>query len=146
MFALATLLAGVGLFAAETGDLHVDAAYVRAVPPGQPNSAAFMTLTNTGKTERALVAATSPSSATVELHTHRHEDGMMNMRRIERIEIPAGGSVTLAPGGLHFMLIGLKQPVQPGDQVALTLTFDDGQRLDLDLPVRAIVPPGAMTP
>lgn len=117
--------------------LAVREAYVRAAPPGQPHGAAFMTLINTGSTARALVGASSPVSTVVELHTHRHEDGMMRMRRLERIDIPAQGQTVLAPGGLHLMLIGLRQALQPGDQVALTLVFDDGQQLALELPVRA---------
>ncbi|NCC28249.1 MAG: copper chaperone PCu(A)C, partial [Gammaproteobacteria bacterium] len=80
-------------------------------------------------------------SEVVELHTHVEEDGMMRMRRIEKIEIPAGETVTLKPGGLHVMLIGLKQPLEPGDTVDLALTFEDGSRIPVQAPVRRIEVP-----
>lgn len=112
--------------------------YARAVPPGQPNSAAFMTLTNGSGEPRALVSAASPAAKTVELHTHLNEGGMMRMRRIERIEVPAGTKVELKPGGLHLMLIGLTGDLSPGDAVDLTLSFDDGSQTQVKAPVRTI--------
>ncbi|GAB0147689.1 copper chaperone PCu(A)C [Marichromatium sp. PS1] len=126
------------LWAAQPDGVVVDEAYVRAVPPGQPNSAAFMVLENDGAVDRAVVAATSPVAEVVELHTHREEGGMMRMRRIERIALPAGERVRLAPGGLHLMLIGLRQPLLVDELVALELQLDDGSRIGLDVPVRAL--------
>jgi copper(I)-binding protein len=120
--------------------IEVQDAYVRAVPPGQPNSAAFMRITNHGGDDRALLAAASDQAEVVELHTHRMEDGMMRMRQVEQIELPAGERVTLEPGGLHVMLIGLTETLAPGDQVALTLGFDDGSNQTLSLPVKRIEP------
>jgi copper(I)-binding protein len=127
-----------GLLAAESTGLSIDAPYARAVPPGQPNSAVFMVMTNEGDTPRALVAAESDAATTVELHTHRLEDGMMKMRRIERIELPAGERVELKPGGLHVMLIGLAEQLKPGMEVQLTLVFDDDSREEITAPVRRI--------
>ena len=101
--------------------LTVNDPYVRAVPPGQPNSAAFMGLVNGTGAPRALVGGRSDVAEVVELHTHTMEDGMMKMRRVERIDLPAGETVTLDPGGLHVMLIGLKRGLKPGDQIDLTL-------------------------
>lgn len=124
--------------AADADTLSVEAPYVRAVPPGQPNSAAFMTLTNTGEVLRALVAAESDAAATVELHTHSMADGMMQMRKIERIDLPPGERVELKPGGLHVMLIGLEEQLKPGMEVALTLILDDDSRMPLTAPVRRI--------
>jgi copper(I)-binding protein len=137
---LASLLAVVSLGARAEGpaQVSVSGAYARAVPPGQPNSAVFMTLTNDSDSPRALVSATSPSARTVELHTHANEGGMMRMRRIERIEIPAHGKAELKPGGLHVMLIGLKGDLNPGSGVGLSLTFDDGTKQEIEAPVRKI--------
>lgn len=132
----ALCFAATHLHAADAID--VADAYARAVPPGQANSAAFMMLSNPGDADRALVAAESAAAATVELHTHTMSDGMMQMRRVERIELPAGEEVTLAPGGLHVMLIGLAQQLKPGMEVALTLIFDDGSRQTITAPVRRI--------
>jgi copper(I)-binding protein len=142
----AALLGGlVALVTLSTGAqgpaaLEIRDAYARAVPPGQPNSAVFLTLTNGSAAPRALVAAESPAAEAVELHTHLHEGDMMRMRRVERIEVPAGGRVSLQPGGLHLMLIGLKGNLAPGDQVDLTLSFDDGTQAQVLAPVRKVEP------
>jgi hypothetical protein len=134
-----SVLAVMPVLAGEpAANIQVANPYVRAVPPGQPNSAAFMELTNPGEADRALIAASSAAAETVELHTHTMVDGMMQMRRVERIDLPAGETVTLAPGGLHVMLIGLTVPLAPGDRIALTLTFDEGSEEQVSAPVRAI--------
>jgi len=131
----AALLPFGTVLAAEIG---VEDPYARAVPPGQPNSAVFMVLTNNGDADRALVAAESDAAATVELHTHTMADGMMQMRKIERIDLPVSERVVLQPGGLHVMLIGLTEQLMPGMDVALTLVFDDGSRTAVSAPVRRI--------
>jgi copper(I)-binding protein len=118
--------------------IMVDDPYIRAVPPGQPNSASFMGLHNRGKEGSALTAASSPAAEVVELHTHTMEEGMMRMREVEKIDLPAGEVIKLQPGGLHVMLIGLKQQLVPDEKVPLTLTFEDGSSLQLDVPVRKL--------
>ena len=133
-------LAPLAVQAADPASVSVADPYARAVPPGQPNSAAFMTLTNASGQPRALVSAASPAAKTVELHTHVNEGGMMRMRKVERIEIPAGQTVSLAPGGLHVMLIGLNEELKPGANVDLTLSFDDGSEAKVQAPVRTIEP------
>ena len=138
VFGAAVLALGALAARAEGSAISVSDAYARAVPPGQPNSAVFMNLTNGSDHPRALVAAASPAADAVELHTHIEEGGMMRMRRVERIEIPAGGTVSLKPGGLHVMLIGLKENLQPDGQVDLTLTFDDGAKTKIQAPVRKV--------
>jgi copper(I)-binding protein len=122
--------------------VEVRDAYARAVPPGQSNSAMFMQLTNDSGTDRAVVGAESPVCKAAELHTHIHQGGMMMMRRIDRIDLPAGKTVALQPGGLHVMLIGLKRLLVPGESVDLTLIFADGSRQLVKGPVRRIgMPP-----
>lgn len=124
------------------GAIAITDPYVRAVPPGQANSAVFMGLVNGTGASRALTGGRSNVAEVVELHTHTLEDGMMKMRRIERIDLPTGETVTLAPGGLHVMLIGLKRDLKPGDQVDLALTLDDGGVLTVLAPVREVMPSG----
>lgn len=124
--------------AARGADIAIGDPYARAVPPGQPNSAVFMSLENRTGVDRALMAAESPACETVELHTHVEEGGMMRMRRIEKIELPGGRTVMLEPGALHLMLIGLRQPLEAGDVVEVTLILDDGARLPVEAPVRRI--------
>lgn len=119
------------------GEVVIEGAYARASAPGAPNGAVFMTVRNRGH-ETAIVGASSPASEVVELHTHVHEEGVMKMRRIPRIDIPGGGEVTLEPGGLHLMLIGLTRPLEVGSTVSLTLTLADGEALTVEAPVRDV--------
>ncbi|KOR31138.1 hypothetical protein TI04_02420 [Achromatium sp. WMS2] len=113
----------------------VEGAFVRAVPPGQPNTAAYMVLTNPTATDQDLVRAESSVCDVVELHTHIMEDGMMKMRAIPKITVPANGQVALQPGGLHVMLIGLKAPLALGEKVAVTLVYADGSQQTVEAPV-----------
>ncbi|MEZ6962653.1 MULTISPECIES: copper chaperone PCu(A)C [unclassified Aeromonas] len=117
--------------------------YVRLLPPGTPNTAAFMVLKNDADQAVKLVAASSPAAGRAELHTHLHENGVMKMRQVESIEIPAKGEVVLKPGSLHIMLfeIGTLSEQTP---MPLTLTLNDGQQLALSLPVKPIEPMGEM--
>jgi copper(I)-binding protein len=112
--------------------------YVRAVPAGQDQTAAYMTLRNGGQKNLALTQAASPAARAVELHTVVDEGGLKKMRPVPKIDIKAGAETRLQPGGLHIMLIGLKEPLKEGANVALTLTFDDGRRQDVRAPVRAV--------
>jgi copper(I)-binding protein len=131
------LLASSSLLAESS--ISVSEPYVRAVPPGTPNSAAFMTLTNKGSSDNALVSATSPASKVVELHTHTMDNGMMKMRQVEKIDLPVGKSAVLEPGGLHVMLIGLTGDLKPGEQVDLTLKFADGSEQQIKAPIKSLM-------
>jgi copper(I)-binding protein len=135
---LLTVSAGVLAAGNAADQVAVDGAYVRAVPPGQPNSAAFMTLRNAGEADHAVVAAASQAAKVVELHTHTMVNGMMQMRRIPRIDVAATSSTELRPGGLHIMLINLRRPLRVGDTVSLTLKFADGSEKQVEAPVRTI--------
>ena len=128
-----------GMHGMQQGDIQIQHAYARAVPPGQPNSAAFMTLRNQGDAANAVVSASSPAAKVVELHTHTMDGGMMKMRKIEKIDLPAKGEAVLKPGGLHIMLIGLKQQLKPGMKVELTLKFADGSQSMITMPVQQVM-------
>jgi periplasmic copper chaperone A len=114
-------------------NIQISNGYVRAVPPAQPNTAAFMQLHNSGNSPHALVNAKTTHANIVELHTHTMEDGMMKMRQVDKIDLPAGDTVLLQPGGLHVMLIDLVAALP--EEVALTLVFEDGSETELMLPV-----------
>ncbi|RDE49423.1 MAG: copper chaperone PCu(A)C [Candidatus Accumulibacter meliphilus] len=117
-------------------DLTIADAYVRLVPPGTPNTAAFMTISNSGSSDRKLIQAESPVARNAELHTHLNDQGMMRMRQVADIEIKAGAQTELKPGGYHVMLLDLQQPLKEGDSVALTLRFDDGSTKEIDAAVK----------
>ncbi|UYG02665.1 copper chaperone PCu(A)C [Halomonas sp. LR3S48] len=140
------LLAAVGLLlvslSALADPLIVEEAQVRAVPPGSQATAAFMTLRNPGEREVVLVAAESPAAEAAELHNHVNVDGVMQMRQVPQIVVPAGGSAEMAPGGLHMMLIGLTAPLMEGEPVEIELRFESGESQRLEAPVRRIVVDG----
>ena len=126
-------------------DVMVMDAYVRATPPGAMNSAAFMTLHNHSASEKALVSAETTAAKVVELHNHVNENGVMKMRQVAGgIKLPAHGMVTLQPGGLHVMLMGLVQDLKEGNAITLTLHFDDGSSQGLTVPVKNTVKPMQM--
>lgn len=140
---IATLsLVMVSLFSttALAQSLSVEDARVRAVPPGSPTTAAFMDLTNPGETDLALVGAVSPLAGTLELHNHVMVEGVMQMRQVEEIPLPAGEAVRLAPGGWHLMLFDLVRTPVEGESVALTLTLDNGETLSVEAPVTRVQP------
>ncbi len=101
------------------------------------NSAVYMTIKSTSSSADRLVRAASDVAGATELHTATMANGMMQMRPVEAIDVPAGGVATLAPGGFHVMLIGLKQDLKVGDAVKVTLTFEKFGTLTITAPVRA---------
>lgn len=95
----------------------------------------FMTLRNTGTAPDRLVSAASPLPRMVEIHTTVRDGEVMRMRPVDAVEVPPGGSVTLAPGGLHIMLMGLSQPMPAGSTVPVTLTFEHAGAVPVQVPV-----------
>jgi copper(I)-binding protein len=113
-------------------DISIEDSYVRVVPPGQKNTGAFMTIHNASDKTRSITSAESNAAKIVELHTHVHEDGMMKMRQIDKIDIPAMGKTVLKPGGLHVMLIGITEAIEEGKPVKITLVFANGERKEVE--------------
>jgi len=99
--------------------VKVDNAWVRATAPGQQIAGGFMNLT--ADADMVLVGGSSPVSKTFELHFMRMENGVMAMRQMKEIALPRGKTVSLEPGGLHVMFIGLKGQIRPGQKVPMTL-------------------------
>ena len=116
-------------------DVVVTGAWARASPGNAATGAAYLTVTNRGAAVDRLVAAASPVAARAELHTMVMEGGMMRMHEVPSIELAPGQTVTLAPGGLHVMLMGLAQPLEEGSMLALTLTFERAGAMTLEVPV-----------
>lgn len=115
----------------------VSAAWVRLLPPTQPNTAAYMTLRNLTDADLQIVAAESPVARVAELHDHVQDAaGVMRMRQVEAIRIPAHGEVELKPGGLHVMLIDLIEPLEEGQVVPVTLYVEGFQDLQIRAPVQ----------
>ena len=145
--AAALSLAGCGSTDAATGSaasssglardaVTIDDAWVKAAAGGM--SAAFGRLSNSGPTDITIVTATSPAATVLELHeTVEDESGEMVMRAKDGgFTIPAGGELTLEPGGNHIMLMDLVDPVVAGDEVTLVLTFSDDSTYELTAPAK----------
>ncbi|KAB0582971.1 copper chaperone PCu(A)C [Campylobacter sputorum subsp. sputorum] len=126
---------------AYAADIDVSNAYAKATPPNAKNSGAFMLIKNNTDKDIALVSATNSLSDVTELHTHIEENGMKKMIQVPKIDIKANSTTELKPGGLHVMFIGIKKPMVVGENVKMTLTFDNGQTVTLDkVPVKEIKP------
>lgn len=120
-------------------ELVAEDGFVRGLPPGQTVTAAFMTLKNPGAADLVLTEGRSPVAEKVEFHQHSHEGGMMRMRQLQQLLVPAGGEVTLEPGALHLMLIGLQQVLQEGDTVSIELCAAVEGCETIELPVISVL-------
>jgi copper(I)-binding protein len=103
---------------------------------GGGNGAVYVTLTNAGAQADSLVSASSNAAQTVELHEAKNEGGVMKMRPVQAIPVPAKGKTELKPGGYHIMLMGLKHDLKPGENVPVTLKFERGGELRVEAAVK----------
>jgi copper(I)-binding protein len=117
-----------------------EGAWIREAPPTAHARAGYVRLHNPGAAAVALVAARSEAFGAIELHESFERDGVMRMRRRQSIEVPAGGEVRLAPGGLHLMLFRAQKSLPDGTVVEITLEFDDGSALAVPFEVRREAP------
>lgn len=138
LFCLGLFLVAAPLSAcAEEGadDLVIGDAWARASVTA--NSAAYLTIENKTETDDTLLEVRSDVAEKVEIHDMTMEEMVMRMRRLNALPVKAGETVTLAPGGLHIMLIRLKQPLSEGMSVPLTLVFEKAGNIGVSAPVRA---------
>lgn len=105
-------------------DLEVRDAWVRATVPGQPVAGAYLTLKS--RLPQRLISARSEVARVVEIHQMSLNDGVMRMRRIASLDLPADHEIKLAPGGIHLMLIDIQRPLLAGGQIELDLVTTDG--------------------
>lgn len=138
------LLAGCsGSTASPAARITVTEAWARSSSAMASAGAAYATITNAGSAADALIGASSPAAATVEVHetvAMRSPDasggGVMGMQPVARVEIPAGGSLQLKPGSYHVMLIGLVKDLRAGDTIDLTLEFEKAGAVTVKAQVR----------
>lgn len=117
--------------------LRVSDAWLRAMPSGASNTAAYMRIENRSGELRRLTRVTSPQFARAELHETRMENGIARMRSVEALELPPGARVSLAPGSLHLMLFDPVTPLGPGQHATLRLQLDNGWLFEVQAEVRA---------
>lgn len=117
------------------GKLQIHAPWARATPAGAMAAGGFLRIENQGGADR-LIEASSPVSKVTELHTMRMEGNMMRMAKLEKgIDLPAGQSTELKPGGLHVMFIDLKAPLQAGSEFPLKLSFEQAGKISVTVKV-----------
>lgn len=117
-------------------NVEIDGAYARASIPNVPNSAAFFVIKNNSDKDIAITSANSDIAKKNELHTHIKENQMMKMIKIEKLVVPAKSSLELKSGGDHVMLMGLKKELKAGDEISLELSFSDGDKKSIKVPVK----------
>ena len=122
--------------AAQEPKLAFENVWVRAMPPFQPNSAGYLSITNPGEVAVAIVGASSNVADKVELHTTRKVDGLMRMEALDVLVVAPGERVELAPGGNHLMLLGLAFRLVPGDDVRLCFRLATKEEICTDAEVR----------
>ena len=143
------LLLGLGLIlmAATTASAHdykvdaitIDHPWAKASIGQAKAGAAYLTLMNDGEAADRLVAVRADVSEIVELHTHTMEDGVMRMRAVPAIDVPAGGKTELKPGGLHIMFLNLKGPLVEGESFPATLVFENAGEVVVEVAIEAAV-------
>lgn len=129
---LALVLPGVA------GELKVRATggWIREAPPVSTTLAGYLTIENESGKAIAVVGATSPAFARVEIHRTEVEAGLARMRRQDRVVVPPGGTQRFEPGGYHLMLMKPSRTLKAGDAVELELSLEDGQSIQVELTVK----------
>ena len=140
--AAAAILLAVPAFAhngvVHLGSINISLPFTRATLPNAPVAGGFLTIENTGAEPDRLVSATSDIAGDTQIHEMAMQGDVMKMRQLaDGLEIPAGETVVLAPGGFHIMFMGLKQALVEGETVTVTLTFEKAGTVDVVLPVEA---------
>ena len=141
--ALLLLAPALGAVAQEykAGSIEIQHPAAKATLPGQPVGGGFFTLVNHGAELDRLVSITSPVSGDVQMHEMSMQGDVMKMRKLEDgIAVPAGATVTLAPGGLHVMFMGITAPFREGESVPATLTFEKAGAVTVEFKVEAFKP------
>lgn len=137
----------LAVFAAQAmAEVGVKDPWVRGTVAGQKATGAFMELTSSENA--VLLGAASPVAGVVEVHEMSMDKGVMKMRALPRLDLPAGKAVALKPGSYHIMLMDLKQPLKKGEAVPLTLKVEGTDKklstLEVKAEVRELTAPPAM--
>jgi periplasmic copper chaperone A len=126
---------------AQSSDVAITAAWARAMPGGAQTAAAYVTVTS--PSDDRLTGVSTPAAQEAQLHSMSMTNGVMQMRPVDGVDLPAGKEVTLKPGGYHIMLMGLAKPLTEGQSFPMTLTFAKAGAKEVTVSVEKI---GAMGP
>lgn len=122
----------------QENSLTITNVWARASIPSNPNSAAYLEITNNdSQREYIILSASTLIANNVELHnSFVDEKGISRMTTIDRVVVPAGSTIEFKPGGMHVMLLDLKKPLRQGDTFDLTLNIEDGSPIKIECEVR----------
>lgn len=137
-FTLPFLLFFAALTAQAATPVTISDTHARASIPGQSNTAAFAVLHNNTDTPVTLKKLHSPTAQKVELHQHENDNGTMRMRKIESFTLAAGDTIDLQKTGMHIMLMALEKPLKEGQNISITLCFDENACVTGEFPVVGI--------
>jgi copper(I)-binding protein len=115
---------GSAAWAQSAAPIEISHAWARATAANAKTGAAYLTIANKGGGDDRLVAVSGPVAAKAELHVTSMDNGVMKMRPLQAVDVKAGATAELKPGGMHIMLIGLAAPLKVGQSFPLTLTFE----------------------
>jgi copper(I)-binding protein len=122
--------------------LRMESPWARASLSGVRNSIVYGALVNEGSAALTIVGGSTPMASRVEFHIHAMNGDVMTMKQLDSIALKPGERVTLQPGGLHIMLIDLKQPLKQGASFPLTLVTGDGASLDVMVKIESATATG----
>jgi len=131
----------------KAGAITINHPWARATPSGAKVGAGYFTLTNTGTAPDRLIGATAAAADHVEVHEMSMADGVMKMRPVkDGVELKPGQTVEFKSNAFHLMLVDLKQPLQQGQRVKGTLTFEKAGKVDIEFVVEGIGGPARAAP
>jgi periplasmic copper chaperone A len=133
---LAALLAAGGAHAADSTAIKASGAWIRVLPGGLP-AGGYVTLQNTSGQGLAITGAESADYGDAMIHKSSTETGMGRMEMVDKVPVPANGTVAFSPGGYHVMLMQPKHAVNPGDKVVVTFELSDGSKLPVTFVAKA---------
>lgn len=126
--------ADIGVTEVAASSVLISDGYIMAPLKGRDIAAGYFIAENQGAAV-SLVSASSPAAATVELHTHSMADGVMQMRKVDAVDLPEEGSVAFEPGGFHLMMFGFTS-VEGQTETPVTVVLSTGEELVVTLPIR----------
>lgn len=136
------ILASQTMAQTSTEAISIDHPWARATPAGAKTGAAYLTIANRGATADRLTAVYTPAASNVQVHQETEAYGVMRMRELTSIAVEPGGTITLKPGSMHIMMIGLQRPLKEGQEFPLILEFEKAGKINLKVPVMRV---GAMS-
>lgn len=136
IFLAACLAAGSNLQA--QSQLNWSAGYVNAPIPGQGAIAGYLSITNSGDEDDTLIGFSSAVAQMVQLHESSMSEGMMSMKHLPSIVVPAGGSLQMQPGGFHLMIMGVDNEVFEAGSLDIDIQFASGAMITVTLPIKSM--------